>query len=149
VEGKDSLRPPGSPRSTPGPDIHQQTEGKEESPIEPPKPPPIERHLDHESPFEVRPSTGLLAPASETEFLITFSPTVIGSYHNVVQLVLQCIPVSQEDLEVLEDCTTPMPQVPSVLTSPSLTDYFSAGPKPAEDLMLKVAPMIKQTLNGN
>ena len=56
----------------------------------------VDRHLDHESPFEVRPSCGVLAPASETEFLLTFCPSIVGDFHNVVELVLQCIPDDNE-----------------------------------------------------
>ena len=172
----------------------------------------IERHLDHESPFEVRPSCGVLAPASDTEFLLTFCPSAIGEFHNVVELVLQCIPdldggEKKKNMEV-EDATaaselqqqqqhaaltaaaaalvgeqneaevarteatveptksdnhyniasTPLPQLhphhllvqqageqphqqqedeEAFMPAPSLSDFFSALPKTAEDLALK------------
>ena len=170
----------------------------------------IERHLDHDSPLEVRPACGVLPPDSDTEFLLTFCPAMVGDFHNVVELVLQCIPDLEkkaggdevgeggegggggggsggvlsavDDDDNFEDAkemaaapphqdaasaaaSTPLParlhpqqlqmqqhhlrvqhhlqqqQQPEaeavVMPAPSLSDFFSALPKTAEDLALK------------
>ncbi|NXG63044.1 DLEC1 protein, partial [Hemiprocne comata] len=49
---------------------------------------------DTESAFSLNPEQGVLLPHTDHEFILTFTPQELKSYHNVIQMVLRDIPES-------------------------------------------------------
>ncbi|XP_010004306.1 PREDICTED: deleted in lung and esophageal cancer protein 1, partial [Chaetura pelagica] len=49
---------------------------------------------DTDSAFSLNPEQGVLLPHTDHEFILTFSPQELKSYHNVIQMVLRDIPES-------------------------------------------------------
>ncbi|KAF7213824.1 deleted in lung and esophageal cancer protein 1 isoform X2 [Nothobranchius furzeri] len=61
-------------------------------PGEPPESSQIQFHPATDDAFHISPSTGLLAPCQDQEFLLTFSPTELKDYHSVLHLSLMDVP---------------------------------------------------------
>ncbi|XP_073686554.1 deleted in lung and esophageal cancer protein 1 [Garra rufa] len=61
-------------------------------PEETPDPSRVQHHLDTESVFSITPVMGILSPAQEHEFLLTFCPKDLKDYHSVCQLVIMDVP---------------------------------------------------------
>ncbi|XP_047205106.1 deleted in lung and esophageal cancer protein 1 isoform X3 [Girardinichthys multiradiatus] len=60
---------------------------------EPFKPSHIQFHPDTNDVYHMSPTTGLLAPCQDQEFLLTFCPKELKDYHSVLHLVLRDIPL--------------------------------------------------------
>ncbi|NXS82393.1 DLEC1 protein, partial [Erpornis zantholeuca] len=54
----------------------------------------VEYNQDTESPFSLQPEQGVLLPCSDHEFVLTYTPQELKSYHSVLQMVLRDIPES-------------------------------------------------------
>ncbi|XP_077978029.1 deleted in lung and esophageal cancer protein 1-like [Glandiceps talaboti] len=52
----------------------------------------IERIANKESMFYVTPESGALPPSQTQEYTLTFAPMTVGTYHDVIHLILQQIP---------------------------------------------------------
>ncbi|XP_043082399.1 deleted in lung and esophageal cancer protein 1 isoform X2 [Puntigrus tetrazona] len=61
-------------------------------PGETPDPSSIQHHLDRDSVFSITPVMGILSPAEEHEFLLSYSPKDLKDYHSVCQLVIMDVP---------------------------------------------------------
>ncbi|RXN09899.1 deleted in lung and esophageal cancer 1-like protein [Labeo rohita] len=61
-------------------------------PEETPDPSRVQHHLDTDSVFSITPVMGILSPAQEHEFLLTFCPKNLKDYHSVCQLVIMDVP---------------------------------------------------------
>ncbi|KAL1248695.1 hypothetical protein QQF64_022013, partial [Cirrhinus molitorella] len=61
-------------------------------PEETPDPSRVQHHLDTDSGFSITPVMGILSPAQEHEFLLTFWPKDLKDYHSVCQLVIMDVP---------------------------------------------------------
>ncbi|NXS51408.1 DLEC1 protein, partial [Brachypteracias leptosomus] len=51
-------------------------------------------HRDTESAFSLTPEQGVLLPRADHEFILTYTPQELKSYHSVIQMVLRDIPES-------------------------------------------------------
>ncbi|NWT18177.1 DLEC1 protein, partial [Vireo altiloquus] len=54
----------------------------------------VEGNQDTESPFSLHPEQGVLLPCADHEFILTYTPQELKSYHSVIQMVLRDIPES-------------------------------------------------------
>ncbi|KFP85884.1 Deleted in lung and esophageal cancer protein 1, partial [Acanthisitta chloris] len=54
----------------------------------------VKYNQDTESAFSLNPEQGVLYPCADHEFILTYSPQELKSYHSVIQMVLRDIPVS-------------------------------------------------------
>ncbi|XP_053467700.1 deleted in lung and esophageal cancer protein 1 [Ictalurus furcatus] len=61
-------------------------------PGETPDPSCIQHHVATDNAFSVSPATGLLAPAQECVFLLTYCPEELRDYHSVCHLVIMDVP---------------------------------------------------------
>ncbi|XP_030622999.1 deleted in lung and esophageal cancer protein 1 [Chanos chanos] len=61
-------------------------------PGEDPDPARIQHHVATDDAFSIKPSTGLLAPLEEYEFLLSYYPQELTDYHSVCQLVILDVP---------------------------------------------------------
>ncbi|KAG7317632.1 hypothetical protein KOW79_018667 [Hemibagrus wyckioides] len=61
-------------------------------PGETPDPSCIQHHVATDDAFSISPATGLLAPAQECVFLLTYSPNELRDYHSVCHLVIMNVP---------------------------------------------------------
>ncbi|KAK3541455.1 hypothetical protein QTP86_025941 [Hemibagrus guttatus] len=61
-------------------------------PGETPDPSCIQHHVATDNAFSISPATGLLAPAQECVFLLTYSPEKLRDYHSVCHLVIMNVP---------------------------------------------------------
>ncbi|XP_051737688.1 deleted in lung and esophageal cancer protein 1 isoform X2 [Ctenopharyngodon idella] len=61
-------------------------------PGEAPNPFSIQHHLDTDSVFSISPVMGILTPAQEHEFLLTYCPKDLKEYHSVCHLVIMDVP---------------------------------------------------------
>ncbi|XP_041670632.1 deleted in lung and esophageal cancer protein 1 [Cheilinus undulatus] len=61
-------------------------------PGETPEPSHIQFHPATDDVFQVSPTTGVLPPCQEVEFLLTFSPNELKDFHSVCHLVLRDVP---------------------------------------------------------
>ncbi|ROK23379.1 Deleted in lung and esophageal cancer protein 1 [Anabarilius grahami] len=52
----------------------------------------IQHHLDTDSVFSISPVMGILTPAQEHEFLLTYCPKDLKEYHSVCRLVIMDVP---------------------------------------------------------
>ncbi|NXA08177.1 DLEC1 protein, partial [Sapayoa aenigma] len=67
------------------------------------------RNQDTESAFSLNPEQGILLPCSDYEFILTYTPQELKSYHSVIQMVLRDIPeppclVKEEMLQNIPEC---------------------------------------------
>ncbi|NWW00972.1 DLEC1 protein, partial [Oreocharis arfaki] len=54
----------------------------------------VEYNQDPESAFSLNPEQGVLLPCADHEFILTYTPQELKSYHSVIQMVLRDIPES-------------------------------------------------------
>ncbi|XP_064495177.1 deleted in lung and esophageal cancer protein 1 isoform X1 [Pseudopipra pipra] len=54
----------------------------------------VEDNQDTESAFSLNPEQGVLLPCADHEFILTYTPQELQSYHSVIQMVLRDIPES-------------------------------------------------------
>ncbi|XP_039920879.1 deleted in lung and esophageal cancer protein 1 isoform X2 [Hirundo rustica] len=54
----------------------------------------VKYNQDPESAFSLNPEQGVLLPCAEHEFILTYTPQELKSYHSVIQMVLRDIPQS-------------------------------------------------------
>ncbi|NXU16048.1 DLEC1 protein, partial [Pardalotus punctatus] len=52
----------------------------------------VKRNQDTESAFSLYPEQGVLLPCADHEFILTYTPQALKSYHSVVQMVLRDMP---------------------------------------------------------
>ncbi|EHB00377.1 Deleted in lung and esophageal cancer protein 1 [Heterocephalus glaber] len=52
----------------------------------------IKHHPDRETAFSIRPAKGVLSPHTDHEFILSFSPYELRSFHSVLQMVLEEVP---------------------------------------------------------
>ncbi|NXL80013.1 DLEC1 protein, partial [Leptocoma aspasia] len=59
----------------------------------------VKNNQDPESPFSLNPEQGVLLPCADHEFILTYTPQELKSYHSVIQMVLRDIPESPRLVE--------------------------------------------------
>ncbi|NXT69954.1 DLEC1 protein, partial [Chaetops frenatus] len=69
----------------------------------------IKHNQDPESAFSLNPEQGVLLPCADHEFILTYTPQELKSYHSVIQMVLRDIPeppcsVEERMLQNIPEC---------------------------------------------
>ncbi|KAL8567948.1 hypothetical protein ACOMHN_029123 [Nucella lapillus] len=99
-----------------------EVEGEAPPPQGPTRDPEEDRAPELDSVFSVHPSSGILEPAENAEFRVTFAPPVISDFHNVIHLLVQQVPP-----------TTPATRV-------AISDEGGSSPEENGDEMLELGP---------
>ncbi|NXQ13304.1 DLEC1 protein, partial [Peucedramus taeniatus] len=69
----------------------------------------VKKNQDPESAFSLNPKQGVLLPCADHEFILTYAPQELKSYHSVMQMVLRDIPespclVEEKMLQNIPEC---------------------------------------------
>ncbi|XP_062038702.1 deleted in lung and esophageal cancer protein 1 [Lepus europaeus] len=72
----------------------------------------IKAHPDRETAFSILPRRGTLCPHTDHEFILEFSPQQLGTFHSVLQMVLEGVPEpTSSEAESLGDGSCPAEDV--------------------------------------